>query len=305
MEDNTIKLEDGRNLGFSEYGERGGIPLMLLHGTPGCRIFKWLEVSPWATQFGFHVIVPERPGYGLSDPAPDRTIKSWATDVEELAEHLGLDRFYMAGISGGGAYALACAIHMPERIRSVALMCSSGPPEFVRLEKSVSLAKRVTFFLAKYAPFALKGLFAIHAKSIKISAGVKEVEKLPGWNRLILDESIYEYMSIPMREIFRQGGDGAYRDVLLISRPWGLNLDEVTVPVFMWHGVADTVVPISTARTLSKLIPGCETYFIPNAGHQLFLSERVWSQMASRMLSINVKKFIATNRQSATRTGFG
>jgi pimeloyl-ACP methyl ester carboxylesterase len=102
MQDNTIKLHDGRNLDFSEYGKEDGISLLLFHGTPGSRIFNSFENATWIKKFGMHVITPERPGFGLSDPAPGRTIIDWASDVGELADYLGLDKFYVAGGSGGG-----------------------------------------------------------------------------------------------------------------------------------------------------------------------------------------------------------
>jgi len=102
MQDNIIKLHDGRNLGYAEYGKPGGIPLLLFHGTPGSRVFKQFENASWIEESGMRVITPERPGYGLSDPAPGRTIKDWANDVIELADYLEIDRFHVARGSGGG-----------------------------------------------------------------------------------------------------------------------------------------------------------------------------------------------------------
>jgi pimeloyl-ACP methyl ester carboxylesterase len=95
-----------------------------------------------------------------------------------------------------------------------------------------------------------------------------------------------DYLIKHAKEAFRQGVDGAYCDMMLVSHPWHLDLDKITVPVFMWHGTADTLMPVSSARAFSKLIPGCETHFIPNAGHQLLGSEEIRSQMIERMLSV-------------------
>ena len=301
MQDNVIRLKDGRKLGFAEYGKPDGIPLLLFHGTPGCRFMTRLETASWIKENDLRVIVPERPGYGISDPAPRRTIMDWATDVEELADHLGLAWYHVAGGSGGGPYAIACAIHAPERVLSATLLCSGGPPEIMPSSKEMNSGNRVAFFLAKYAPLILRVLFAINAKSIKKQRpelGSKDSEKLerlkskrlarlrlPEWDRRVFEAQDPEHARMQAREIFRQGGDGAYRDLLLVSRPWHLDLKRLTVPVFMWHGTADTNVPISTARAFSGLIPGCETHFIPDAGHQLLASEEVCSQMVARMLS--------------------
>ncbi|TAN03432.1 MAG: alpha/beta hydrolase [Rhodanobacteraceae bacterium] len=305
MQDNTTTLRDGRKLGFAEYGKADGIPLLLFHGTPGCRIMKRLETAPWINENGLRIIIPDRPGYGLSDPDRKRTIMDWATDVEQLANHLGLARYHVAGGSGGGPYALACAIHSPERVLSVTLICSGGPPEVMPPSKEMNRGNRIVFFLARYAPLVLRGMFALQAKAMKkrlsqpepdsrqarklARVKAKQLAGLPEWDRRLLEGQGGENMRLILQEAFRQGGDGPYRDLLLVSRPWHLDLGRLTAPVFMWHGTADTNVPISTAREFSKLIPGCETHFIPDAGHQLLGSAEVRSQIVARLLASNAQ----------------
>ena len=291
MQDNTIKLKDGRHLGFSDYGKPDGIPLFLFHGTPGSRVFKRFENASWIKKYGMRVITPERPGYGLSDPAPERTIKDWASDVEELADFLDLDRFHVTGGSGGGPYVLACAIHSPARVLSATLFSSGAPPEVVSLSKDMQGGNRIIFFAAKYAPFLLKRIFSGTANTVrkhpeKYWSGV--LAKSPEWDRRIMEKQNGDYLIMHAKEAFRQGVDGAYRDMLLVSHPWHLDLDKITVPVFMWHGTEDTLMPVSAALKFSKLIPGCETHFIKGAGHQLLGSEEIRSQMIEKILSVGV-----------------
>lgn len=289
MQDNTMKLHDGRNLGFSEYGKPEGIPLLLFHGTPGSRIFTRFENASWIEKSGLRVIAPERPGFGLSDPSRERTISDWASDVGELAGYLGLDRFHVAGGSGGGPYTLACAIHSPARVLSATLFSSGVPPEFVRLSEDMQAGNRVAFFAAKYVPLLLRILCAGMANTIKKHPekyAAKMRSQFPESDKRMIENQNVENTMLHVKEAFRQGSDGTYRDMLLVSRPWGLDLDKITVPVFMWHGTADTLMPVSSARAFSKLIPGCEPHFIQDAGHQLLGSEEVRSQMIARMLSV-------------------
>ena len=290
MQDNIMKLHDGRNLGFSEYGKVDGIPLLLFHGTPGSRIFKLLENASWIEKFGIRVIAPERPGYGLSDPAPGQEIKDWASDVEELSGYLSLGRFHVAGGSGGGPYALACAIHSPARVLSATLFASGGPPEVMLLSKDMQSGNRIAFFAARYAPFLLKGLLANYANGVKKHPEkylAKMISQMPEWDKRLRENQSGEHTTLHLKEAFQQGVEGAYRDMLLVSRPWHLDLDKIAVPVFIWHGTADTMVPISSVREFSKLIPRCEPHFIPSAGHQLLGSEEVCSQMIARILSVS------------------
>lgn len=290
MKGSTIRLSDGRNLGYCVYGKAGGTPLLFFHGTPGSRLFNRFENAPWIERLGIQVITPERPGFGLSDPAPGRAIRDWAGDVEELADYIGIDRFHVAGGSGGGPYAIACAIHLPARVLSATLFSSGVPPEVMQLSKGMQTGNRVAFLTARYAPFLLKRLLTGTARAVRRCPDkywAQVLAKSPESDRRIMEKQNGESTITHVQEAFRQGIDGTYRDMLLVSRPWGLDLEKISMPVFMWHGTADTLMPISAAREFAKKIPGCEPHFIPDAGHQLFGSEEVRLQMIGRMLSVD------------------
>jgi pimeloyl-ACP methyl ester carboxylesterase len=103
MTDKTIRLPDGRHLGYAEYGDPDGIPLLYFHGTPGSRLQARLFDAP-AREVGVRMVAPERPGYGLSDVHPQRTLLDWVQDMEVLADRLHLERFAVMGVSGGGPH---------------------------------------------------------------------------------------------------------------------------------------------------------------------------------------------------------
>ena len=121
MTDKTIRLPDGRQLGYAEYGDPKGMPLLFFHGTPGSRL-RLSHIDPLARDLGVRVVAPERPGFGLSDFQPKRTLLDWVHDVEVLADRLRLEHFATMGISSGGPYVAATAYKLPDRVTKAALI---------------------------------------------------------------------------------------------------------------------------------------------------------------------------------------
>jgi len=123
----AILLEDGRQLGYAEYGPPAGRPLIWLHGSPGARRQIAPRAHELARERGVRIIAVERPGIGASTPHVYDSLLGFAADVAELCRALEIERFSVAGLSGGGPYALACAHAMPERVVSVAVLGGLAP----------------------------------------------------------------------------------------------------------------------------------------------------------------------------------
>jgi pimeloyl-ACP methyl ester carboxylesterase len=109
-----VRTSDGRRLAFCEWGDPDGAALFYLHGVPGSRYLR--HVGSAYADARLRVLTYDRPGYGLSDPAPGRSVADSAADVAAIADHLGLDRFPVAGVSMGGVHALAVAALLPDRV---------------------------------------------------------------------------------------------------------------------------------------------------------------------------------------------
>src|ERR1041384_820935 len=146
-----ITLRDGRRLGFVEHGDTKGRPLFYFHGWPSSRL-ESCALSPLCAEMGLRVIAPDRPGCGLSDFKTRRTIPDWASDLSELADHLGLDHFTVLGISGGGPYAAACAARIPQRVSTAALVCSMAPLDVPAITKGMVLTHRCLLRFAQNFP---------------------------------------------------------------------------------------------------------------------------------------------------------
>lgn len=277
-------LPDGRHLGWCERGDPEGQAVLAFHGLPGSR----LQAHPddaIAARAGARVIHLDRPGFGLSDGWPGRQLRDWATDVRSLADHLQIERFAVAGVSGGGPFACACACELGDRVTRAALISSVGPPG--TMLRSRSWFARTGFTLARHSPWALAPLLGVGARLVSRSPEhyvSRLIEGLPACDREILSRPpVRAVLERDVREAFRGGHQGFLRDLELEARPWGLDFKRVTCPVSVWHGDRDSVVPPESLDALAALIPHAVLRKLPEAGH--FFVFDIWEQILAWLLA--------------------
>lgn len=270
----SMSLSDGRTLGFRCLGDPGGSPFLFFHGTPGSRLV-FSESDPIAQIPGVRLITPERPGYGISDPKPDRVLLDWADDVAELADGLGIRTFAVAGESGGGPHALACAAKLADRVTMAVVLSSPAPAGFQGATRGMSFGNRVGLLLGRYAPWLVRRMMRSYAsmfeKNPEAFLDAIARQMAPSDRALLSNESLREAVIRDFREAYRQGSDGQAVDGVLAmtSRDWGFDLRQIAVPVYLWHGEDDPLVSMRMAQHLATEIPSCEARFVPGAGHLL------------------------------------
>ena len=146
----NLRLMDGRSLSYAEYGDLSGVPVMGFHGTPGARVtMKAFEKA--AAAAGVHIIAPERPGYGFSEPNTRGTLTGYVDEVLELAQALGLERFGVMGVSGGGPYALACAHKLAGSLLITAVVSGIGQMNAPGSMSGMAKSNRMIFSLARFS----------------------------------------------------------------------------------------------------------------------------------------------------------
>ena len=122
----SIQLDDSRRLGFAAYGPPAGRPVFHFHGSGSSRLERPANVEI-LFKLDLRFISVDRPGHGLSDLQPDRRLQDWPNDIEQLADHLGIESFFATGHSAGGPHVLACAHQLPNRVLAAALISSVAP----------------------------------------------------------------------------------------------------------------------------------------------------------------------------------
>jgi pimeloyl-ACP methyl ester carboxylesterase len=269
----TLRLRDGRRLGYAEYGDPRGEPGFYFHGHPGSRLEGGFADEA-ATDAGLRIIALDRPGYGLSDFQPGRTILAWPRDVVEVADALGIKRFSVLGSSGGGPYALACAHELPERVTRAGIVSGVGPYEAPGATEGMRWQNRVGFQLgARFPPLARLIMWSMNRQMRRFPERTLDAvaeAMSPVDAEIARRPEAREILGAVIAEAFRQGSRGAALDVVLLGRPWGFRLDEITHIVFLWCGEADVLAPPAMARHLVTKIPNCHATFFPKDGHLLF-----------------------------------
>ena len=269
--DHTLILTGGRQLAYADYGEPGGLPLFYFHGIPGSRRECPFDENLLLT-LGVRLICPERPGYGLSDYQPDRTLLDWPADIAQLADALDMNQFAVLGFSGGGPYALACAHELGSRLTAVGLVSGVAPLDAPGMWDSVSPAFHGTHELAASDPALLEQQLAPAAASPEAVLTMLEEPAPPADKAMLTDPAFRAVYLTNLTESLRQGAKATAWDLHLVDRPWGIDLARIQQPVKLWHGTDDINAPIAMGHYLAQTLPQCTARFMKDEGHVSILN---------------------------------
>lgn len=235
----TVELPDRRRLAYCDWGEPDASPVILLHGAPGSRRFHPDERVTAAA--GVRLVTFDRPGFGASDRLEGRSLLDTPPDVAVLADHLGLDRFAVVGVSAGGPHALACAVALGDRLRQVAVTSMPGPlDEVPGAWAALPERIRVAAERARVDPSrAVQGVVRYMQRYAADPAVY--LEGGPPADRAVVGDARWRSMLLAdVAEALRAGADGFADDMVALWRPWGFGLDQVPPGVRVWHGAQDT-----------------------------------------------------------------
>lgn len=280
-----IALADGRRLGFAEYGDPSRKPVLLFPGTPSGRLFHHPDESI-AASLGARVITVDRPGYGLSDFQPGRTLLHWPQDVVQLADVLGIDRFAVAGISGGSPYVAACAFKIPERLTAAGMISGVGPTDRPDGTRGMSRQRRLGVKVGRHVPWLVRPLLWLVSSPQRNAERYFEgiVAQSSKTDRAVLARPEIRAMLIEnWVDATRTGLRGYAWETRIFSRTWGFRLEDIAMEVHLWHGEEDASMPIAVGQHMARTIPHCHATFIRGEGH--FLLFEHWREILARVVS--------------------
>lgn len=261
----------GRHVGFAVWGDSDakGPAIVHCHGTPGGRLVPYQGLD----HSGRRHVSLDRPGFGLSDPQPSRTVGDHAADVERVLDHLGIDRFSAFGWSGGGPHALALGALLPDRAARVAVLGCPAPDDDPTFDITAGMPE-----INLESRRMLKENPEDDRRDTEkaVAAFGEDPESFLGQIDAILDPvdvaaaramNVRPQMIAQLRDAFQNGAEGWFEDDLVTVRPWGFAPEDVRTEVWLWHGERDRLVPISHGRRLAGRLPRCTGLFLPDDGH--------------------------------------
>ena len=272
----TVKTEDGRTLEVLVRGPEDGLALLFHWGTPqGAVPFGILERP--ADDRNLRVISYSRPGYGTSSPRPNgatsATVADDAADSAAVLDHLGVGEFVTLGWSGGGPRALACAALLPGRCLAAASGAGVAPADAEGLDFTAGMGpENVEEFSAAFAGReALETWLSTNSPETFTATAADVIESfgdlLPEVDKRALTGELAQDMVTSLRHAGHQGIIGWRDDDLTLIRPWGFDLSAIDVPVAIWQGGQDKMVPFAHGTWLAERIPGARAHLYDGEGH--------------------------------------
>jgi pimeloyl-ACP methyl ester carboxylesterase len=261
-----------RRVAVDSWGSPTGMPVFLLHGTPGSKTGPRPRSSV-LYRLGVRLVSYDRPGYGGSDPHPGRTVADAAADVAAIADELGLDSFGVVGRSGGGPHALACAALLRDRVRAVACLVGLAPSNAEDLDWYAGMVQSNVdeFKTAEVAAHKIRSFLDSRAQRIREDPEELLRVLMPDLRgpdkRVIADIAIQRLLADTYQDAVREGGDGWIDDVVAFRRPWHFDPATIKVPVLLWHGEDDVFSPVGHTSWLARQIPGSVLAVQRDASH--------------------------------------
>jgi pimeloyl-ACP methyl ester carboxylesterase len=267
-----IELPDGRDLDVQVTGPDSGEVLVFLHGTPGA-VTQMRGIQRAAHTRRLRLVTFSRPGYGSSSRLAGRRVADVVADVSALLDHVHAERCLVAGWSGGGPHALATGALLPDRVAGVLSIASVAPDGLADLDLTAGMgAENIEeFALAREGEDALRPMLeeaAVGLRQADATGLVGEMGTLlPDVDRAVLTDEVGEDMVAGFAEGLRTGVDGWLDDDLAFTRPWGFELSQLSVPVFVWQGSDDLMVPFAHGQWLARNVPGATSHLEHGQGH--------------------------------------
>lgn len=283
----TMTLADGRELAYETYGDPQGMPVIFCHGFADSRLIRHPDEELTAS-LGVYVVAADQPGVGGSSPQPGRTMTDWGPDMEQLADHLGIGQFAVAGHSGGAPHAMSIAFHLPERVTRGVLASPVGPLDQDGFAKMLVMRDLKLVVKLRHFHHVLRWAYKFDVKQAHKDIG--------SFVELMADEDPSDAATFlsdgNQRAMFEanfaagivQDEEGLYEMTMALWN-WGFALEDVRQPFDVFYGDADDIISPRMPAHVADRLPNATPHVWPGAGHYGFVDRERWIEFWSALAS--------------------
>jgi len=268
-----VATADGRRLSARAAGPEDGAVVIYHSGTPGTR-FMFDGYLEEGAERGLRHVCYSRPGYDGSDRLPGRSVADSSADTMAVADELGAERFYVVGHSGGGTPALSDAAQFPARVIAAAVLATFAPrgAEGLDWRAGTEGANGGELAALEAGDAALERLlegFARDFREVEHGSQVREAfqDTLCQADLGTLTGRFLRYQVESFPLAVRGGIWGWLDDDKAVWGDWGFDLADIAVPVSIWQGREDGIVPAAHAEWLAAHVPGARLHLLAEDGH--------------------------------------
>jgi pimeloyl-ACP methyl ester carboxylesterase len=268
--DQTIVDRTGATVGYYEFGDPLGKPVLALHGTPACGAGFAFADAP-ARERRLRIIAPDRPGVGRSTRRASWRVGDYPRMVADFADAMKIDRFGVWGYSGGGPYAVACIAKLGNRIDAGVISAGMGevgvyaePKDFEKTDRQM-LGLSVKHPAIARRMMGIAGWLARKSPKSAMKSFDKELDES--------DRAVVASLGEPKEALalftqaFQNGPHGVVADYAALAHPWECDLSMVTIPVSIFQGTTDKMVPFRHAEQLTARLPKSTLRVWEGEGH--------------------------------------
>ncbi len=287
INEQSLTLQDGRTLAFTDLGDPQGYPLIFGHGMPGCRL-EGQFLQEQARNHGFRIITPDRPGIGSSDFQPGRILLDYAEDIRQLIDALDIHRFIHVGWSSGGSRTLVCGYRLGSRLDlGISLSGYTHFGEYKGTHRLIEATRWPGPMLARLSPALVRLVVRLVVWLSRRRPGLYLREA----KHLVSEEDRHLLDYLQKQGQFRQdqltclasGGRAIATDLMTELEDWGFNLADVAVPIWIYQGEQDPFIPVDYARHLNDNLPRSTLTLMPDAGHLYPLAQNFQDTLFQRI----------------------
>ena len=266
-----LLLPDGRTLEMSGMDSPGAPVLMYLHGTPGAGRPYDHVVGP-ARQRGLRLVSFSRAGYARSSPRPGRSVADVVEDAVAVLDAIGVERALVAGVSGGGPHALACAALRPDRFVAALVVAGCAPYDAdLDFLDGMGQANLDEYGAALAGEASLRQFLDELAPTMRTGTAADLIDAwhtmLPEVDQAMLSGALGEDFMAGIHHALSGTVEGWLEDDMAFIGAWGFDPAATSVPVSIWHGGRDQLVPFTHGQWLADHIPGARVHLYPDEGH--------------------------------------